>query len=66
MLQASEIKHTNATVLPAADKDIHTIGAEPNIVDFFIVGDQLRLGSQRGYIPDGTCGVNTRGDDETW
>lgn len=44
MLQTSEIKHAHATILPAADEDVHTIGTEPNVVDLLVVGDQLRLG----------------------
>lgn len=64
MLQTPEIKHANGSVLAAADKHILAAGTEPHIIDFLVVGDELRLGGQRGDIPDGARRVNARGDDQ--
>lgn len=65
MFQASEVEHANATILATAHKDIDAVGAEPDVIDFLVVCDELRLGRQGRNVPDGTRGVNTRCDDET-
>jgi hypothetical protein len=44
MLQAAEIKHTHATVSTATDKDVYTVCTETNVVDFFIMCDELCFG----------------------
>lgn len=65
MLEASEIKHSYTTICAAADKHIDAVGAESNIVDFLVVGDQLCLCSQSGNIPNGAGCVNAGSDDQT-
>lgn len=66
MLEASQIEHTHTAVSTAADKNVDAVGTKPNIVHFFVVGNQLRLGRQCWNIPDGASCVNAGGDDETW
>lgn len=63
MLQTPEIKHSDTPVCTTTDKDINTMGTESDVKDFFIVGNQLSLGSEGGNVPDGACGVNAAGDD---
>jgi hypothetical protein len=46
VFQASKIKHADTTILTTADKDINTLGAKPNIVNLFIVGNKLGLGGE--------------------
>lgn len=64
VFQTPQIEHTNATVLTTTDEHVDTICTKPHIVHFFIVRDKLRLGRQRGYVPDGTGRVDARSDDE--
>lgn len=65
MLQTTEIKHSNTTVLPTADKHINTVCAEAHVIHFFVMGDQLRLGSQGRNIPDCASCIDAGGNDET-
>ncbi len=64
MFEAAQIKHAYTAVLATADKNIDAVGAESHIVDFFVVRNELRLGSQRGNIPDSASSINARGNDE--
>lgn len=65
VLEAAQIEHPDAAVGTAADEDIDTTGAEPDIVYFLVVRDQLRLGGQCRNIPDGAGRVDAGGDDQT-
>jgi hypothetical protein len=65
VLQASQIKHSHATVRPTAYENIDAISAESNIIHLFVVGDELCLRCQSGNIPDGARCVDARGDDQT-
>lgn len=65
MFQAPEIKHTHTAVRSATDKNINTIRTETHIVHFLVVRNELSLGSQCWYIPNRTCRVDTRGDNQT-
>ena len=64
MLKTPEVKHAHAPIGAATDKNIDAIGTKSNIVHLLIVGDQLRLGRQRGNIPNRTRRVYARRDDE--
>lgn len=64
MLQAAKIKHANTAVLATADENVDAIGAEPHIIDFLVVRNQLRLGGQRRNIPNSTSGIDAGSNDE--
>lgn len=64
VLEASQIKHADTAIGTAADKDVHAVCTEPNIVDFLIVCNQLSFGSQGWNVPNGAGGVNARSDDQ--
>lgn len=64
MLQTAQVKHAHTAIGTTADKYIHTSGAEPNIKYFFVVRNELRLGREGGYVPDGAGGVYAGCDDE--
>ena len=66
MFQASQIKHSYATISATAHKNINAMRAKPNVKDLFVMRDKLGLGSQRRNIPNGTSGVDTGRYDETW
>ena len=65
MLQASQVEHSNATILTTTHKHVDAVGAKPDIVYLLVVSNQLRLGGQRRDIPDCASRVYTRGDYET-
>lgn len=64
MLQTAQVKHAHAAVLPAAHEYVNALSTETNVVDFFVVSNQLRLCRERWYIPDGTRGIDTRSDNK--
>ena len=66
MLQASKVEHSYTTVRAAAHEDINTVSTETHVEDLLIMRNELGLGSQRWYVPYGTCGIDTRGDDKAW
>lgn len=66
MLETTEIEHADTAVGAAGDEDVDAVGAEADIEDFFVVGDELGLCGEGWDIPDGAGGVNGRGDDEGW
>ena len=57
MLETAEIEHANTTVGSTTDKDINATCAEAYIEDLLVVGNQLCLGGEGGYVPNGTCRV---------
>ena len=44
VLEAAEIEHADAAVGAAADEDVDAVGAEADVEDFFVVGDELSFG----------------------
>ena len=54
MLETAEIEHANTTVGSATDKDINATCAEAYIEDLLVVGNQLCLGGEGGYVPNST------------
>ena len=64
VLQASQVEHSNTAIGTAADKHINAVGAEPDIKNFLIVGNQLCLGRQCRDIPDCAGRIDTRCDDQ--
>jgi hypothetical protein len=64
MLKTSEIKHSYAPVCTTAHEHISTIRAEPNIIYFFVMGDELCFRGQSGYVPNRTCCIDARGDNQ--
>jgi hypothetical protein len=64
VLEAAEIEHAHTAIGATAYKNIHTTCAESHIEDFFVVCDQLRLGSERGNVPYCACRIYARCDDE--
>lgn len=65
MFEAAEVEHSDTAICATADKDIDALGAEADVEDLFIMGDQLGLGCQGGDVPNGTGSVDARGDDQT-
>ena len=63
MLQTAKIKHPYASVLSTAEEYVYAIGTKSNVVDFLIVSNQLGLGCEGRYIPDGARCVDARRDD---
>ena len=51
MLERTQIEHADAAIGAARDEDVDAIRAEADVVDFFVVCDQLRFGGQRGDVP---------------
>ena len=43
MLEAAEVEHADGAVGAAGDEDVDAVGAEADVEDFFVVGDQLRF-----------------------
>lgn len=66
VLEAAEVEHADTAVGAAGDEDVDAVGAEADVEDFFVVGDQLGLGCQSWDIPDRTGGVNRGCNDERW
>lgn len=64
MLQAAQIKHTNAAILTTAYEDVDRVGTEPYIVNFLVVRNELRLGRERGNVPYRAGRIDAGGDDE--
>jgi len=58
VLQRPQIKHANTAVCAAGDEDVHAVGAEAHIENFFVVSDELCLCRQSWYIPYGACRVD--------
>jgi hypothetical protein len=65
VLQASQVKHANTSILTTANKYVYALSAEPHIVDLLIVGNELSLCGERGNIPDSTCRIYARRNNET-
>ena len=65
VLEAAQVEHPHTPVCTTAHENIHALCTEAHIEDFLVVGDELRLGSEGGDVPDGTGGVDARRDDET-
>lgn len=64
VFQAPQIEHADTTVLTTTDEHINTVRTKAHVVHFFIVCDQLRLGRQRGDIPDRTRRIDAGSDDQ--
>lgn len=64
MFEASKVKHPDTAVRAARDKDVDAVGAEADIEDFFVVGDELSFGGEGRDVPYCTGGVDARGNDE--
>ena len=64
VLEAAEVEHADGAVGAAGDEDVDAVGAEADVEDFFVVGDQLRFCGQGRDVPDGAGGVDAGGDDE--
>jgi hypothetical protein len=45
VFQTPQIKHSDASVLTTTDKHVNAVGAKTDIIDLFVVCDELRLGS---------------------
>lgn len=64
VLQTAQIEHADATVLSAAHEYVNTVGAEADIVNLLVVGNQLCLGRQRRNIPNRAGGIDTGRDNQ--
>lgn len=58
VLETSQVKHSDTAICSTRDEDIDAVGAEPYIIHFLVVRDQLGLCRQGRDIPNGTCRVN--------
>lgn len=58
VLETSKIKHAHAAVGAAGDKDVDAVGAEANVEDLFVVGDELGLCGKGWDIPNRARGVD--------
>lgn len=65
VLEAAQIKHADTAVAPAADKHVHAIRTKSHVVDLLVVRNELRFSRQGWNVPDRTCRINTRRDDQT-
>jgi hypothetical protein len=65
MLQASQVKHAHTPISATADKDIHAVCTESNIIDFLVVSNELSLCRQGRNIPNRASRVNAGRDDKT-
>lgn len=66
MFEAPQVEHTYTAVGTTADKNVDAVGTESDIVNFLVVRNQLRLGSQSWDVPDGAGRINAGGDDKAW
>lgn len=64
VFETSKIEHPDTAVCAAGNEDVHAVGAEADIKDFLVVGDELGFGGEGGDVPYCTCGVDAGGDDE--
>ena len=58
VLQTAQVKHADTAVAPTADKHVNAVRAEPHVIDFLVVRNELRFGRQGWNVPDRTCRVN--------
>lgn len=65
MFEAAEIEHPNTAICAAAYENVDALGAEADVENFFVVGDQLGFRCQGRDIPDRAGGVDARRDDQT-
>lgn len=66
MFQTAEVEHAYTAVGPTRDEDVNAVGAEADVVDFFIVSDQLGFGREGGDVPYRTSRVDGGSDNQGW
>lgn len=65
MLQASQVEHAHTSISATTDENIHAVRTKANVIDFFVVGDELSLCRQGRDIPNCASCVNARRNDKT-